>query len=74
MYTMSSGRQINPNEIYTYDQLKEIFLITKRTLSSFVENGELRPVVFGNKYRFLGSEVLRFVNNKIEQDKNRPYA
>ena len=56
---------INENSIYTYADLEEILGLTKRTLSSFVESRELRPIIFGNKYRFLGSEVLRFLEARM---------
>ncbi len=62
---MESSNQINSNAIYTYKQLEKILGVTKRTLSSYVESRKLKPIVFGNKYRFLGSEVLRFLEEMM---------
>lgn len=67
---MGDVGHINPNGIYTYDQLEKILGISKRTLSYFVEKKELIPIVFGNKYRFLGSEVLRFLQEKMKEGKD----
>jgi hypothetical protein len=63
---MERKNLINSNAVYTYQHLEEILGITKRTLSSFVETKELKPIVFGNKYRFLGSEVLRFLEARMQ--------
>lgn len=56
--------EIVANSVYTYADLQRIIGITKRTLSEYVDKKELRPIVFGNKYRFLGSEILRFLKAK----------
>jgi predicted site-specific integrase-resolvase len=51
---------IEENSVYNYKDLEDIFKIKIRTLSKYIKSGVLKPTKFGNKYRFLGSELLRF--------------
>jgi excisionase family DNA binding protein len=69
---MKIDSQINLNGVYTYEELEKILGITQRTLSYFVEKGDLKVIKFGNKYRFLGDEVLKFLRSKMEDGSEKP--
>jgi predicted site-specific integrase-resolvase len=60
-------KTLQENAVYTYKDLEEIVGVSKRTLSGFVESKKLKPIIFGNKYRFLGSEIIRFLREKEEK-------
>jgi len=49
---------IEENSVYTFKEVEKILKITRRTLSKYIEDGRIRNMVFGNKYRFLGKDLL----------------
>lgn len=67
---MDTKDHIEPNAVYTYSDLERILDVSKRTLSFYVDKKEIHPIVFGNKYRFLGKEILRFLEQRMTSFSN----
>jgi DNA-binding transcriptional MerR regulator len=71
---MIDKQQIKPDAIYTYSELEKILEISRRTLAFYVEKQEIKPIIFGNKYRFLGSEILRFIKIRMGEISEKNFA
>lgn len=53
------------DQLYTKQQVLKIFsLKCDSVLKKLVENGEIKPLVFGNKYRYRGKDILDFMDYK----------
>ncbi len=55
--------KIEENSVYTYEQVQEILGVKKTTLSKLIKETDLKPIVLGKSYRFLGSELLGFLKS-----------
>jgi excisionase family DNA binding protein len=51
--------QIEPNQVYTFDEVCKILNLAPTTPRKLVKNGEIPATKLGKQYRFLGSELLR---------------
>lgn len=59
--------EINPNEIYTTSEAKNLLKVSNSTIKRLLKKGVLRANKVGGQYRVLGKELLRIVSPKIER-------
>ena len=55
---------IEPNRVYTFDEVLKVLKLSPVTLRKLVRNGDVPASKLGKQYRFLGSELLRTLENK----------
>ena len=61
--------EIEPNRVYTFDEVLEILQLSPVTLRKLVRRGEIPATKLGKRYRFLGSELLRTFEAKTAVDR-----
>jgi len=59
--------EINPNEVYTTNEARDILKVSNSTIKRLLKKGVLRANKVGGQYRVLGKELLRLVSPKIER-------
>lgn len=59
--------EINPNEIYTTNEARNLLKVSNSTIKRLLKKGALRANKVGGQYRVLGKELLRIVSPKIER-------
>lgn len=57
---------IEGTAVYTYEQLQYILGVKKTTLSKLIKEDNLKPIVLGKSYRFLGETILDFLRAQIK--------
>lgn len=55
---------IEPNRVYTFDEVLEVLKLSPVTLRKLVRNGDVPASKLGKQYRFLGAELLRALENR----------
>lgn len=65
--------RINPNEIYTTNEVQSLLKISNSTIKRLLKRGILRANKVGGQYRVLGKEVLRIVSPSIERKAVKTY-
>jgi hypothetical protein len=55
---------IDPNAVYTNKEAMQLLKIRKVLLSKAIHNGEIKPSRVGNKYLYLGKDLLDFLELK----------
>lgn len=58
---------INPKEIYTTSETKNLLKISNSTLKRLLKNGFIKANKIGGQYRITGKELLRVVSPRIER-------
>ena len=56
--------EIRENAVYNYRQAQKFLGVGERTISKLIARGEISVRTVGTKYRFLGSEILRYLKSK----------
>ncbi len=59
--------EINPNEIYTTEETRQLLKISTSTIKRILKGGLIRANKVGGQYRILGKELLRIVSPKVER-------
>lgn len=59
METKQLGYIIEPNAIYTLQDVAKILGLSERTLGKLCEDAKIHRIRFGNKSRFLGEGLLQ---------------
>jgi excisionase family DNA binding protein len=59
--------EINPNEVYTTDETRELLKISTSTIKRMLKSGAIRANKVGGQYRILGKEILRLISPKAER-------
>jgi excisionase family DNA binding protein len=59
--------EINPNEIYTTNETRELLKVSSSTLKRLLKKGIVRANKVGGQYRILGKELLRLISPQIER-------
>ena len=65
--------EINPNEVYTTKEARSFLKISESTIKRFLKKGTIRANKVGERYRILGSELLKMVSPKTEEEASRFY-
>ena len=60
--------EINPNEVYTTEETRELLKISTSTIKRMLKRGLIRANKVGGQYRILGKEILRLVSPKMERE------
>lgn len=55
---------IEPNKVYKFDEVLELLKLSPVTLRKLVRNGDVPASKLGKQYRFLGTELLRILENR----------
>ena len=55
---------IEPNRVYTFDEVLEVLKLSPVTLRKLVRNGDVPASRLGKQYRFLGAELLKALENR----------
>jgi len=55
---------IEPNRVYTFDEVLEVLKLSPVTLRKLVRNGDVPASKLGKQYRFLGAELLKALENR----------
>jgi len=50
---------IEPNRVYTFDEILEVLKLSQVTLRKLVRNGDIPASKLGKQYRFLGADLLK---------------
>ena len=66
--------EINPNEVYTTEELQRILKISKSTAMRLIKKGLIRTAKVGKQYRILGKEILRMISPKVEDKVGKLYS
>ena len=59
--------EINPNEVYTTQEIRSLLKISDSTIKRLLKKGIIRANKIGGNYRILGKELLRILSPKIER-------
>lgn len=59
--------EINPNEIYTTNEVRSMLKISPSTMKRLLKKGLIRANKIGGQYRILGKEVLRAISPTVER-------
>jgi len=54
---------IEPNRVYTFDEVLEVLKLSPVTLRKLVRSGDVPASKLGKQYRFLGAELLKALEN-----------
>ncbi len=65
--------EINPNEVYTTKEARNFLKISESTIKRFLKKGTIRANKVGERYRILGSELLKMVSPKTKEGASRFY-
>ena len=65
--------EINPNEIYTTEEVQSFLKISDSTIKRMLKKGIIKAYKVGGRYRIWGSEVLRLVSPEVESKVYRVY-
>lgn len=66
--------EIEPNRVYSFDEVLKLLQLSPVTLRKLVRNGTIPATRLGKKYRFLGSELINCLeggkreNNEKQRD------
>ena len=50
---------IEPNRVYTFDEVLKLLQLSPVTLRKLVRNGDVPASKLGKQYRFLGTELIK---------------
>ncbi len=50
---------IEPNKVYTFDEVLELLRLSPVTLRKLVRSGDIPASKLGKQYRFLGADLLK---------------
>ena len=56
-------KEIEPNRVYTFDEVLELFQFAPTTLRKLVTRGDIPATKLGRHWRFLGSDILGALSN-----------
>jgi excisionase family DNA binding protein len=56
--------EIEPNRVYTFDDVLKILKLSPVTLRRLVRSDEIHATRMGKQYRFLGAELIRTLERK----------
>lgn len=59
--------EINPNEVYTTQEIQVLLKVSNSTLKRLLKKGLLRANKIGKQYRIMGHEILRLVSPALEK-------
>ena len=59
--------EINPNEIYTTEETRELLKISSSTMKRILKRGLIRANKLGGQYRIFGKEILRAISPTVER-------
>lgn len=65
--------EINPNEVYTTDETRQLLKISDSTIKRLLKKGLIRANKVGGQYRILGKEILRLVSPDLERKAEKKY-
>lgn len=65
--------EIQPNEIYTFNETLELLKVSKSTLLRLTKQGALRAGKIGAQHRFLGRDILHAINPEWEEQARQLY-
>jgi excisionase family DNA binding protein len=57
---------IEPNRIYTFDEVSKVLKLSPVTLRKLIRNGDVPASKFGKQYRLLGVEILKVFEKRQE--------
>lgn len=55
---------IEPNRVYTFDEVLRVLQLSPVTLRKLVRNGDVPASKLGKQYRFLGAELLKALEKR----------
>ncbi len=58
--------EINPNEVYTTAETRELLKVSNSTMKRLLKGGLIRANKIGGQYRILGHEILKAVSPEID--------
>ncbi|MBI3335771.1 MAG: helix-turn-helix domain-containing protein [Candidatus Portnoybacteria bacterium] len=64
---------VDPNEVYTPKETRELLKISSSTLKRLIKGGLIRTNKVGGQYRFLGHEILRLVSPQLDEKATNVY-
>jgi len=65
--------EIEPRRVYTVEEARKLLGLPVSTFRLLVRRGEIRGRKAGRQWRFLGSELLKFLQNKtITPSRGKP--
>jgi len=59
--------EINPNEVYTTEETRELLKISPSTMKRILKRGLIRANKLGGQYRIFGKEILRAISPSVER-------
>lgn len=65
--------EINPNEVYTTEETKELLKISSSTIKRLIKSGLIRANKIGGQYRVLGHELLRLLSPEVDKKATDTY-
>jgi excisionase family DNA binding protein len=54
-----------PNAFYSTDEVEKIVGLEENTISRHIKAGKLKASRLGNKHRFLGQDILSYMESQI---------
>ena len=64
---------IDPNQIYTTDEIGTYLKVSKSTMKRLLKSGFIRANKIGGHYRILGHEVLRLISPEVDKQATKFY-
>ena len=55
---------IKPHKVYTLEEARQILVLSDTTFRLLLRRGEIRGRKAGRQWRFLGSELLKFFEDR----------
>jgi len=65
--------EINPNEIYTTEEMQDFLKVSNSTVKRMLKKGIVKAYKVGGRYRIWGSEILRLVSPEVESKVYQAY-
>lgn len=64
---------IEPNEVYTPKETRELLKISQSTLKRLIKSGLIRANKVGGQYRIWGHEILRLLSPHLDEKATSVY-
>jgi excisionase family DNA binding protein len=61
------NREIEPNQIYTTEEVQEYLRVSNSTIKRLLKKGILNANKVGGRYKILGSEIIKLVSPEAEK-------
>jgi len=55
---------IDPRKVYTLEEARQLLALSESTFRLLVRRGEIKGRKAGRRWRFLGSDLLQFFENR----------